>query len=150
MIAGLLEDLPSYITQPIAEHILSFVKQGNHQPGKYTLPLGLFAIVISCSSRSLQGQEFEAHRKYLDIHCLLSSREIIAFTPAEKLPVAVPYDAEKDVILYNAPSQYSFIDARQGSCILFFPDDAHCAQGHHGESIPVIKIVFKVPLAILS
>ena len=34
--------------------------------------------------------------------------------------------------------------------VIFFPEDAHCAQGHIDEENSILKVVFKVPVALLK
>ena len=51
-------------------------------------------------------------------------------------------------MLFHPPQKYSQVELGKGQFVLFYPDDAHCAQGHLGEENPIIKVVFKIPVAL--
>lgn len=156
MITGNIENLTIHLKAELVKPVLDFLnrKDLDSLAGKYPLENGINAIVIKASSRSLPGQQFEIHRKNLDLHCLLSDKEILAFTPAHFLNVSTAYDNEHDFMLFHPPQKYSQVELGKAQFVLFYPEDAHCAQGHLENNlekeIPISKIVFKIPIALLN
>lgn len=88
---------------------------------------------------------FEAHRAYIDIQLVLSGREAIYWAPLARVPeVSVPYDHDKDVILFEEPDVAVALTLEAGDYAVFFPTDAHkpgCVAAQPGH---VRKIVMKV------
>lgn len=161
MISGHLQDLIEHFPQKVVEPLFDFVQDflQQHQEGlsalalgKYPLALGMFALVIKTPSRTLPGQQFEAHRKYLDLHYLVSGKEVLAFTSAYALHVATPYNGEDDYLLYYPPGWFSQLSLQEKQFVLFFPEDAHCAQGHLSSENQqqILKIVFKIPVSLVK
>lgn len=153
MISGQIDNLNHYFGPEIVRTIVKFLeKSGREQimPGKHVLDQGINAIVIKTSSRTIQNQKFEAHQKYLDLHCLLSGKEVIAFTSTKSLEVTESYNTEHDYELFNYPSNYSQLELQPRQFVLLYPDDAHCAQGYVQQEQQISKIVFKIPIATLN
>ncbi len=153
MISGNIQDLSLHFKPEVAKPILDFINGKNIEtlsPGKYPLSDSIFAIVIKTNSRDLKGQQFEAHRRNLDLHYLVSGKERLGFTSAYGLNIAVSYDAEGDYLLYNPPQRYSQLSLTEKQFVLFYPEDAHCAQGHLQKENLIIKVVFKIPITLLK
>lgn len=129
---------------------LEFLEKNNLS----ALPLGrhdiegdsIYALVQKASSRLPQEGKFEAHRKYIDIQCLVSGEEIIGVTPLEKLAIATPYDETKDVAFYAFPSQYDQLVLHPGDFAVLFPEDGHLPLCHSGGPHELFKVVLKVKL----
>ena len=92
--------------------------------------------------RIWQDSIYEAHRKYIDIQCLIEGVEIMGYSQIEKLKVLSPYNEENDfltlageprLILYN-PKEF----------FILFPEDAHMPGISNGEKEKVRKVVIKV------
>lgn len=153
MILGNIKDLPLYFKAEITQPIIDFVQNRDltaHQAGKYTLSGGIFAIIIKTNSRDLKGQLFETHRKHLDLHCLISGKEILGFASGFGLQASAPYNADGDYLLYHPPFQYSQIALAEKQFALFYPEDAHCAQGHLEKENAITKVVFKILVTLLK
>lgn len=154
MISGNIQQLPAYLNSEIVQPIIDFLNKQNIQTlatGKHSVAAnGIFAIVIKTNSRDLKGQQFEAHRQNLDIHYLVSGKEVLGFTDTSALHIAIPYVTEEDYLLYHYPQQYSLIGLTEKQFVIFFPEDAHCAQGHVNEENSILKVVFKIPVALLN
>lgn len=149
MISGTINNLNAYLSPELVKIILEFLERKDLPTlptGKHALEKGINAIVIKSPSRSLAGKEFEIHKKNLDLHCLLSEKEILAFTPAHFLNVSTAYDTENDYMLFHHPQKYSQLELAKGQFVLFYPEDAHCAQGHLENGNAISKVVFKIPL----
>jgi len=154
MILGNIQQLSAYLNPEIVQPIFRFLDEQNLLtivPGRHSVAAnGIFAIVIKTDSRNLKGQEFEAHRQNLDLHYLVSGKEVLGFTDISTLEIAAPYVMEEDYLLYHYPQQHSLIGLMEKQFVLFFPEDAHCAQGHIDRENPILKIVFKIPVTLLK
>ena len=155
MISGNIQQLSAHFKPEIVQPILDFLNKNNIQTmptGKHPVAgsNGIFAIVIKTNSRDLKGHQFEAHRQNLDLHYLVSGKEVLGFTNAYALEVATPYDSSGDYLLYHYPQQYSQVGLTETQFVLFYPEDAHCAQGHLQGENPILKVVFKIPVALVK
>ncbi len=153
MISGNIRDFSAHFRPEIATPVMEFVKTRNITglaSGRYPLSNGILAIVIKTNSRNLKGQQFEAHRRNLDLHYLVSGEELLGFTSAFALSVSKPYDSEDDYLLYHPPQNYSQLSLAEGQFVLFNPEDAHCAQGYLDAEKAIVKVVFKVPATLLK
>lgn len=101
-----------------------------------------FALVSLYHGRNADSAHFEEHHHYADVHMVASGEEYIERADTAGLPVAVPYNADQDIIFVDAES-YSRMLAEPGHFFVFFPDDAHKASLHANDSL-VRKIVVKV------
>lgn len=153
MISGNIKQLSAQFKPEVVQPILGFIDKNNFETlptGKHPLANGIFAIVIKTNSRNLKGQQFEAHRQNLDLHYLVSGNEVLGFTSALALHVAAPYASDEDYLLYQPPQQYSMIGLKEKQFVLFYPEDAHCAQGHLQEENFIVKVVFKIPISLIK
>jgi YhcH/YjgK/YiaL family protein len=110
----------------------------------------VYALVQKLPSRAAETAQFESHRKYIDLHYLLSGQEITGSAPAEELKIAVPYDESKDVMLYDVPQQYAKIEMRPGSFAIYHPGQAHLPNCHFQGPHDLHKVVIKVDADYLA
>ena len=66
----------------------------------------------------------EAHRKYIDIQCVLSGAEVIGVGTLEEMTEVESYP-EKDLFLYHGPTDR--ITLTPGKFVVLWPQDAHAA-----------------------
>ena len=101
----------------------------------------MYAIVAKSNNEVPDELLFEAHRKYIDIHYLLSGENKIGWKPQKGCDnIVEEYDYEKDVELYSGtPEQWIILTP--GLFALFLPFDAHAPQCHKEE---FHKVVIKV------
>ena len=87
---------------------------------------------------------FEAHRKYIDIQCMLKGEERIDVTEGTDFRIRDRYSKEKDILFIHTPKRYSSIILLPGYFALFYPQDHH----RPGQSITlpcnVRKLVIKI------
>lgn len=88
----------------------------------------------------------EAHKKYIDIQCMLSGEELIGVAPIsaeKKLTEAKP---ENDVWFYECATEPLTLFA--GSFMVLYPNDLHCpGVATKGSSISCRKVVVKVKVS---
>ena len=109
----------------------------------------IYAIIASYNTK--EPHKLEAHRKYVDIQCLLEGQEIIESTALNGLTVDIPYDSENDVEFYvKTDSRRSISHLMPGIFIAFFPHDAHMPGVSVGGSPAIVKkVVVKIRAELL-
>jgi YhcH/YjgK/YiaL family protein len=110
----------------------------------------VYALVQKLPSRAAETAQFESHRKYIDLHYVVSGQEITGFAPAEDLKLAVPYDESKDVMLYDIPQQYTKIEMKPGHFAIYHPGQAHLPNCHFQGPHDLHKVVIKVHVDYLA
>ncbi|WP_449314731.1 YhcH/YjgK/YiaL family protein [Rubneribacter sp.] len=116
------------------------------------LPLGrtdidgdeVFALVSEYDTAPAPDLRMEAHRRYCDIHCMVSGEELIQYAPLEGLIEIGSFDEEADGGRYGTPPWCSSIVLRAGQLAVFAPGDAHKPGCSFGAAKPVRKVVVKV------
>ena len=111
-------------------------------PGKHDIDgQRIYAIVARDPGRLREEARLEAHRRYIDIQCVLSGTDNMGWKNRSlcKMP-HVPYDAEKDAELFSDPPD-AWISVGPGAFAMFFPDDAHAPLVGAGE---IHKVIVKI------
>ena len=92
-----------------------------------------------------EGEIFEGHRDYLDIHIAADGCEYLCCAPAEELQVKEAYSREGDCCLYTGKPKVRFLMGK-GDFAICFPEDAHMPKISTGKPEYVRKAVIKVRL----
>lgn len=103
----------------------------------------VFVKVTEYYSKDPEKVFFEAHKDYSDIQYVISGEEYIELAPVSTAIIKTPYDAEKDIIFYEAKASQSLI-GRPGTFFIIFPNEVHRPGIMIGDSVHVKKIVIKV------
>ena len=110
----------------------------------------VYANVERYETKSLEDAVTESHRKYIDIQLVLQGEEIIRVNNIADLIVKQEYDAERDVIFYETPSQNNEeVVLQAGMFCLLFPQDAHSPQIAVKTPQSVKKVVVKIDKDLL-
>lgn len=127
---------------------LNFLKQMKPDTavGTYQVNQHVKVIVSEYETKTENEHGYEAHKKYIDIQCLLSGSERIACLPIEKLVVTKTYSEEKDATLYSADLQPQELLVGDGYFAIFFPQDGHMPQLCLDKPMKVKKVVIKVEI----
>ena len=112
----------------------------------------IYANVMSYDTLVPLPDKLEVHRKYIDLQFAISGREVIAYTPANTLPVLTPYVDADDYSFLAMPHGHDplFIETRPGNFAIFFPQDAHMgriASKHLGPHV-IRKVVVKIDISL--
>ncbi len=110
-------------------------------PGKHLIDgERVFAIIIYQQAVGKEKAVFEAHKKYIDIHCTIEGEDVIGWKAVSQCQTTSAYNDKEDYFLFSEkPELYTKIPKKHFA--LFFPQDAHAALA--GENF-VKKIVLKV------
>lgn len=110
--------------------------------GKYEIDgTHVFALVQETTTKPLAEGFWEAHRRYIDIHCVLVGEERIGFAFTDKLD-AEPYEKEKDFQVLRGEG--AFCTVLPGMFMVLMPHDAHMPCLAVTEPAPLRKVVMKV------
>lgn len=96
--------------------------------------------------------KFESHRRYVDLQYCITGGETIDWERTSSLKATGPYDAEKDLLFYEAPDEASLTTVHlvPGTFAIFFPDDAHRPKQADCRTDRVWKLVIKVSRDLLA
>lgn len=114
--------------------------------GRHELQGGAFANVQEYNSKEVG--KFEYHENFIDIQYIVSGVEQIGICPRENLirPIGEGYNPVKDCALFEDATAADFVKmAPDGVFTILFPNEAHCPGMKVGESVPVKKVVVKIP-----
>lgn len=115
--------------------------------GKYDLGDGVYANVISYTTREVNLTCYETHQKYIDIQYIIYGSEIMMIESLDILKKYEDgrYDKKNDTAYYKYNSgKVSILQA--GDSIILHPHDGHRGAIAVQEPVPVRKIVIKVPV----
>ena len=123
----------------------AFLKEAMAAPkevGRYELGEGVFAFVQSYDSKPADACKIEAHKKYIDIQCVLKGRELFGVADLSTQTLYEDKFEEKDVAFYHG--EVDLLTLSDGDFVVVFPEDAHRPQ--QGDGSRVEKVVVKVPV----
>ena len=123
----------------------AFLKEAMAAPkevGRYELGDGVFAFVQSYDSKPADACKIEAHKKYIDIQCVLKGKESFGVADLSTQTMYEDKFEEKDVAFYHG--DVDLLTLTDGDFAVVFPQDAHRPQ--QGDGTHVEKIVVKVPV----
>ncbi len=110
--------------------------------GRYELGNGVFALVQSYDTKPVDLCKIEAHKKYIDIQCVLKGKELFGVADLGTQTIYEDKFEEKDVAFYHG--DVDLLTLTDGDFVIVFPEDAHRPQ--QGDGSHVEKVVVKVPV----
>lgn len=117
---------------------------GSLSAGRYDLDGDrVYALVSDYTTSPLAERRWEAHRRYIDLQCIVAGRERIGYAPLTRLKPE-PYDEAKDMLRLTGEGECLTLGA--GDFMLLWPDDAHMPGVADGEPAAVRKVVVKIRL----
>lgn len=90
-----------------------------------------------------EGNLFEAHRRYIDLHLPLCGKERIYFADAQKLTIEKAYDETGECAMLTGKSD-GFCELDEEHFCITFPKDAHLPGKSIDTDEPILKMVVKV------
>ena len=74
----------------------------NLAPGKYEIDgRNVYANVTEYTTIPWEEAKYESHHDYTDIQYMITGTETMTYAPVDALNVTVPYNEEKDCVLYD-------------------------------------------------
>ena len=137
------------LNQTYWDKAFAFLKEHDLQTitkGKYPIDGdNVYASVTEDPSKDFDKTNWESHRKYIDLQCIITGNEKMGVWPVMKATVTKEYDDKKDVANYSAEGK--FYTGTPGTFFIFFPSDAHRPNITPGGNQIVKKIVIKIRAA---
>lgn len=125
---------------------LRAIASGDSQ--KIELAGGAFAIEQVYETRLRADGFFESHRKYIDVQVVVEGEELMEVADASRIAVRQPYNAERDLIVYEDSTEASQLRVYAGHGTIFYPVDVHMPTLRiRAAPVLVRKTVVKVPVA---
>ena len=112
--------------------------------GKHVIDANAYAMVSKSKSQDPQAVQFEAHRKYIDVHYVISGQVVTGFAPADTLKALTSYDEKDDATTYAVPANYVKVKLYAGDFAVFFAGGGHMPNCHldgpHDLHMVVVKV----------
>ncbi len=152
MICDHIENRKRYTLCSAFEKAFTFLEQLTDATPDGTYELDgkkVFAMVQSYDTVPGEPEQFEVHRKYIDIQYTISGVEVLAWTHDTKdIPVRTEYCSEKDFAFLASPAntQIAHLEMKPGMFAVFFPEDAHWGKVQSAAAGPqhVRKVCIKI------
>ena len=103
--------------------------------------------MVEVELRDISEAKLEAHRKYLDLHYVISGEERVGYINVDKCTAAMKFNEEEDYILFDnkldefSSEEISWVNLKEGNFMVFFPEEAHVPLIGKGK---IKKVVFKI------
>ena len=128
---------------PDIKQIVEFIRE-DRAVGHYELKNGCSVNVAEGTTSFYESVKFEAHKKYIDVHYLVSGKESIEWVPTKKDIVLEQYDEKTEAALYE--DMGILFDSKPGMLYIVFPEDAHKPCVHENIETKYKKMIFKIPI----
>lgn len=110
----------------------------------------MYAIVFTYRTKKDKTLPFEAHRKYIDLQCMLKGEERIDVVQGRGFRIKSRYSAGKDALFIYPPKHYFSILLSPGYFTLFYPHDFHRPSQCITAPEEVRKLVIKISTRFLA
>jgi len=102
----------------------------------------VYALVTQGPTKMQDTAKWESHKVYIDIHHVISGKELMAMGPVDSATVLTPYDSTRDIGFYT--SKGKFYQSGTDDFFIVFPPQAHCPGVKADGVDEVKKIVIKI------
>lgn len=90
------------------------------------------------------GRRYEAHRRFIDVQCVVRGVERMLVKPVASLVPDTPYDSDNDIVFFAPAGTRTEIVLQENMFAVFFPQDAHMPMLIAESPTDVLKVVLKV------
>ncbi len=154
MVFDYVKNLGLYLSKDLACVLIDFIAKCGPATADKEYCLMDDKLLVRCMSGQTKARDkavFEAHRKYVDIQCVITGREIIDFHPTDQMLESVAYSADRECSLHQLRgAEYSSVIMTPGLFVLLGPQDAHRPMVTAGsEPEPIKKIVVKADVSLI-
>lgn len=111
---------------------------------------GIRCVCVNYNTIPENEAVWEAHKKYVDLHCVISGEERIGVAQISKCKMGL-YDISEDCMLAQAKPDVWYT-LTPGKLLCLFPQDVHKVKVRIDplRQVNVKKIVFKIPVALFG
>lgn len=145
MIKGNLKTLDKNLDKKIYSILnkLKSIDLLSKELGIHKLDNGNFFVRAEYETKNYEETFIEAHKKYIDIHLILSGSEIIEVESIEKLKIKEEYNEDKDCLILSGETQKKIL-LLEDDFLICYPQDAHRVGIKNFKKSKVKKIVIKL------
>ncbi|MDO4536226.1 MAG: YhcH/YjgK/YiaL family protein [Clostridium perfringens] len=135
---------------PNLEKAIEFLKSNDLnslEVGNYEIDgKNVYAFVQEYESHPVEERRWEAHKKYIDIQCIIAGNEVMYYAPVDSLEMYENNFEEKDVAFFKNVEHSTRLELTNGDYAIFFPEDAHkpCCALDKPEHVKKIVVKVKV------
>lgn len=104
----------------------------------------VFANVMEFTTVPASEKNYEAHRRYADVHVVISGTEVLGVAPIGECEPVGDFNEADDFGLYTAPGREAWVTLHEGDLVVTPPADAHKPGCCEGEPAPLKKACIKV------
>lgn len=141
-VSGLSADRLGRALEFLAREDLADLEPGRHE----VMGDEVFANVQELTTVPSGEKNYEAHRRYADVHFVISGTELIGVAPVGECEPVGEFSEEDDFGLYTPGDRESWVVVRPGELVVTPPSDAHkpgCCPAGAGPA-PLKKVCVKV------
>lgn len=129
MIIDTIDNLADYVEMnPLFADVVDFLKShdlSTMEAGSCPIKGDDVSLKLQVAAqRTVETCFLESHVRMVDIQIPITCEETYGYTPVENLPDA-PYDAEKDMTIYDGVKPKDYVTLSPGMMVIFFPQDGH-------------------------
>ncbi len=119
---------------------------GSGDSEKVDLGGGAFVSEQAYETKMRADAFFESHRKFIDVQVVLDGEELMEVADIGRMTQRQPYNADRDLIVYEDSSESSLLRVYPGQIAIFFPTDVHMPTLRiRADGVAVRKCVVKIP-----
>ena len=144
-------DTPDIAVPAFAKCIDYLRNQKEFTPGKTEeLGDGIKCTISSYETVDESQAFWEAHKRYVDVHCVIHGEERVSVCSLADAQVGT-YHAERDYLETTGVPKVD-LRATAGTVLCLFPNDVHRTKVNAsvGKSKRILKVIFKVPVALID
>lgn len=134
-----------YGLHPLMEEAFAFIAEAaTLEPGRYELSGGAYANVAEGDTVQLKQGKIEAHKKYIDLQCVVAGSERMAWASVQEVEPITEYDEACDVWFFEGVT--TSLTIKPGMFYIMFPADAHKPGCHNEFPKHYKKVIVKLPV----
>lgn len=104
------------------------------------------AIPLEYETKSFDVSKFENHKKFIDIHYIISGSEQIGLANLDDIKANMEYDEQNDYQLFDGAVNET-IELKEGEFLILFEHEPHVTAGISSKGVEKVKkTVFKTPI----
>lgn len=144
---NMLQNTPCSLTKEL-DMCMDFIRHNDMNSlknGSYIIDGdNVYVNIVEYNTKLASEGQWEAHKKYLDLHYVISGQEIIQVSSLSSM-VVLEYVEEEDYVK-NSGDAESDVHMKANSLLLLFPEDAHKTAVIIDKSEKVKKAIFKIKI----
>ncbi|MEY4939128.1 MAG: hypothetical protein RIQ93_863 [Verrucomicrobiota bacterium] len=114
---------------------------------KIDLGHGVYAVEQVYETKARADGFFESHRKYIDVQTVVEGEELIEVADFSQMKIREPFNAERDLVLFQDNPDASLLRVFPGQVAIFYPVDVHMPTLRLRSAPTLVrKSVVKVPV----